>query len=245
VVLQRGRDFDLVVLGISVGALCAVTPDLVSRWPAWARMLERVPTVMTQFVSLWTTASIEELGWTDGSTVLTGYAAPFPSWAEMTPLLATEQWPGEVKPRSIQYLVSTLEEPTAATTPDGLKETVRCNAIDWLEHSARRLWPRAAPAKKPVGFDYSVLFDPSGRKGSNRLYGQYWRANVNPTDRYVQSFPGTVSDRLPSDWPAITNLFLAGDWVRTGLSAGCVESAVQGGMQAARAICGMPAEIIG
>ena len=38
---------------------------------------------------------------------------------------------------------------------------------------------------------------------------------------------------------------LAGDWLRTGLNYGCVESAVMGGLQAARAICGFPDKIYG
>src|SRR5262249_35639457 len=39
--------------------------------------------------------------------------------------------------------------------------------------------------------------------------------------------------------------YLAGDWVRTGINAGCVEAAVQAGLMASRAISGRPAEIVG
>jgi uncharacterized protein with NAD-binding domain and iron-sulfur cluster len=45
--------------------------------------------------------------------------------------------------------------------------------------------------------------------------------------------------------PGLSNLLLAGDWLRTGLDSGCVEAAVMGGMQASRAISGYPASIPG
>jgi predicted NAD/FAD-dependent oxidoreductase len=50
--------------------------------------------------------------------------------------------------------------------------------------------------------------------------------------------------RLTSAGSGLANLFLAGDWLRTGLDAGCVEAAVMGGMQASRAISGYPADIL-
>jgi uncharacterized protein with NAD-binding domain and iron-sulfur cluster len=50
---------------------------------------------------------------------------------------------------------------------------------------------------------------------------------------------------LHADQSGFANLFLAGDWLKTGLDAGCVEAAVMGGMQASRAICGLPASIQG
>jgi uncharacterized protein with NAD-binding domain and iron-sulfur cluster len=74
---------------------------------------------------------------------------------------------------------------------------------------------------------------------------QYWRANVDPSERYVLSVAGSSAHRLASDGAGIANLFLAGDWLRTGLDSGCVEAAVMGGMQAARAISGYPANIPG
>lgn len=51
--------------------------------------------------------------------------------------------------------------------------------------------------------------------------------------------------RLPTDGSGFANLYLTGDWIRTGINAGCVEAATMAGMQTARAICGWPAVIRG
>ena len=70
---------------------------------------------------------------------------------------------------------------------------------------------------------------PSGPDASST---QYWRANVDPSDRYVQSLPGTDQYRLRPDESGYDNLFLAGDWTDNGLNAGCIEAAVLSGLQA-------------
>src|SRR5262249_32624083 len=46
-VLQRGRDFDRVVLGIPIAALPSVCPEIIERLPDWRRMVEGVRTVPT------------------------------------------------------------------------------------------------------------------------------------------------------------------------------------------------------
>lgn len=48
--LRRGEDFDVVLCGLSIGALPVVAPDLVRANPRWARMVEGVKTVQTQGV---------------------------------------------------------------------------------------------------------------------------------------------------------------------------------------------------
>jgi uncharacterized protein with NAD-binding domain and iron-sulfur cluster len=45
---------------------------------------------------------------------------------------------------------------------------------------------------------------------------------------------------LRSDESGYDNLFLAGDWTDSGMNAGCIESAVMSGLQAANAILGRP-----
>ena len=49
-----------------------------------------------------------------------------------------------------------------------------------------------------------------------------------------------ASYRLPADGSGFENLFLAGDWIDSGLNAGCIEAAVLGGLQAANAVEGRP-----
>ena len=115
-------------------------------------------------------------------------------------------------------------------------------AIAQLQGSMAPLWPAIAT---PHGFDWNALFDPAGGSGVHRFDSQYWRANVDPSERYVVSLAGTSRFRLPTDGSGYTNLYLAGDWIRTGLNAGCVEAATMAGMQAARAIGGHPPVIVG
>jgi uncharacterized protein with NAD-binding domain and iron-sulfur cluster len=51
---------------------------------------------------------------------------------------------------------------------------------------------------------------------------------------------GSFGNRPTAGGSGLANLYLAGDWLRTGIDAGCVEAAVMGGMQASRALCGYP-----
>jgi uncharacterized protein with NAD-binding domain and iron-sulfur cluster len=63
---------------------------------------------------------------------------------------------------------------------------------------------------------------------------------VDPSDQYVQSLPGTGARRLRADESGYDNLFLAGDWINSGLNAGCIEAAVMAGIQAANGVRGRP-----
>ena len=65
---------------------------------------------------------------------------------------------------------------------------------------------------------------------------QYFHANVDPSERYVQSLPGTARYRLRPGASGYANLTCAGDWTACRLNAGCIEAAVISGMLAARAI---------
>ena len=62
------------------------------------------------------------------------------------------------------------------------------------------------------------------------------RVNIDPSERYVLSVPGSVAYRLWPDRSGLHNLYLAGDWVRSGVNAGCIEAAVIAGRMTARAI---------
>ena len=53
VTLEAGKDFDLVVLGISIGAFPGICPELIRAWEPLAKMVERIETVQTQAVQVW------------------------------------------------------------------------------------------------------------------------------------------------------------------------------------------------
>ena len=95
------------------------------------------------------------------------------------------------------------------------------------------------------GFDWSRLYDASGAGGEARLDAQYLRVNIDPSERYVLSLPGTSKFRLRAGESGFVNLFLTGDWVRTSINAGCVEAAVMAGMDAASALSGEPIPVVG
>ncbi|MEI2655382.1 MAG: FAD-dependent oxidoreductase [Microthrixaceae bacterium] len=84
------------------------------------------------------------------------------------------------------------------------------------------------------------LADEDGSVRRDEILDTYSRANVDPSDRYVQSLPGTDELRLRPDGSGFDNLYLAGDWTDNGLNAGCIEAAVLSGLQAANAILGHP-----
>jgi uncharacterized protein with NAD-binding domain and iron-sulfur cluster len=78
-------------------------------------------------------------------------------------------------------------------------------------------------------------------RGRGRFQGQYWHANVMPSERYVISPPGSSKHRLPAHDPQeFTNLYLAGDWTDNGFNLGCVEAATMSGRLASHAMCGYP-----
>ncbi len=126
--------------------------------------------------------------------------------------------------------------------PARMASQVKAAAIGQMNRQIGALWPESVHA---TGFDWSKLFDPGGGQGVQRFDSQYWRANVDPSERYVVSLVGSSRYRLAADGTGVSNLLVAGDWIRTGLNAGCVEAATMAGMQASRAMCGHPAKIVG
>ncbi len=244
VVLRAGEHFDQAVLAVSVGMVPRVAGELVAASPRWAQMVDAVATVPTQAAQLWFDASEAELGW-DGppGVTLSGFGDTFDTWASMTHLLPREGWGPDSAPRSLAYLCSALPpgSPDAADEAsdeaggpgeragDGVRATLRA----FLDEEVGALWPGAAG---PDGFRWELLHDPAGAVGVRRLDAQYVRANVDPSDRYVQSLPGTGRSRLAPGDTGFANLAVAGDWTACGLDAGCAEAATRSGVLAARAV---------
>jgi uncharacterized protein with NAD-binding domain and iron-sulfur cluster len=118
--LQRGADFDEVVLGISLGALAPITGQLAEASPAWRGMLQHVPTVATQALQLWLDQSAE-----GPRGLRTGGAQPLNTWADMSFLLPSEQWPTASGVRQLAYFCG----PRSDTAPASPAVT---GGMDWV-----------------------------------------------------------------------------------------------------------------
>ncbi|HET9211534.1 MAG TPA: FAD-dependent oxidoreductase [Thermoanaerobaculia bacterium] len=245
--LWVGEDFDFVVLAVGLGAIPTVAAELVERDRRWRRLVENVKTIETGAFQLWLKKGVAELGWPGSEEItLTGFVKPYDTWADMTHLLPGESWPPERAPRSLAYFCGPLrsgpELPDRGDLeyPAVRRRAARQEAVDFLDYHAGHLWPRAA--RPGGGFRWDLLV-PSGAErpsGCERFDTQYWTANVNPSDRYTLTLPGTAKDRISPLDNTYDNLTVAGDWTACGLIVGCVEAAVMSGRLAAHALSGWP-----
>jgi uncharacterized protein with NAD-binding domain and iron-sulfur cluster len=233
--LAAGDDFDLAVLAIPPAAAAACCAGLIAQKPAWQRLGDGLGSVPTQAFQVWLRPDERTLGWARPGTTMSAFAKPFDTWASMSHLIGIESWPDEVRPSTVAYFCST--HPAANGSATDAAAATRRMAIDFLECESRHFWPGARDAATG-GFDWRLLAGDDGATGPARFDAQYWTANTAPSDRYVQSLPGTDRHRLRPDESGYDNLVLAGDWTDCGINAGCIEAAAISGLQAANALLG-------
>lgn len=92
-----------------------------------------------------------------------------------------------------------------------------------------------------LDFDLLVCTEDDSAKGVARFDQQFWRANIDPNERYTQSPAGSTKCRIKAWDTGYDNLVIAGDWTYTGLNVGSMEGTVMSGRLAAHAISGYPA----
>ena len=199
--LEAGRDFDAVVLAVPPGMIKCVCTELIEADPRWREMVREVATVATHSAQLWVDADERSLGWPHQAALVSGFGAPYDTFASMSHTLPFETWPAQRLPRTAASFCGVLGPGAGVAAP-------------FPAEAISRLWP---------------AFDPA------RLVSWYYRANTDPSDRYVLSLPGSGRYRLRADGSGLQNLFLAGDWIDSGLNAGCIEAATLAGLQAANA----------
>ena len=240
-VLRRGaagEGFELVVFGLPISCVADVAPDLPAGSVRWKAAVDALETVPTQALQLWLAQPVEALCEAPAGIVAGGFVEPFDTWADMCHLVPQEAVAGS---RTVAYMCNVLAD--APSPPRGQadawvaqrRQLVREQALRFLLHDVAALWPRAVD---PVTheFDWDLLVDASGATGEARLDAQYIRANVEPSERYVLSVPGSSAHRIPPDDTGFSNLYAVGDWTSCGLNAGCVEAAVSSGLLAANGI---------
>ncbi|MEQ8346837.1 MAG: NAD(P)-binding protein [Sneathiellaceae bacterium] len=251
--LKRGQDFDTVILGISVGALGRICKPLVDAKPAWAEMVEKLATVRTQALQLWVDEAVDTLcpdyvapkdmqlpDRGNMGPIVATCRPPLDTYADMSQLLPAEDWPAPA-PRSVAYFCAVLDE-TAPNDGKLASEAVKDGVRDWMTSWLHNLWPGIGQG---ADFRWDLLHAPDGLTGEARLDAQFWRANIDPTERYVLSLPGTLKYRMEPGQSGYGNLYLAGDWTRVPeINAGCVEVAAMSGLLAASALSGVHIPVV-
>ncbi|MCV7178272.1 amine oxidase [Mycolicibacterium sphagni] len=239
-VLCRGTDFDHVVLAASLGMVELVAAELIADRPEWKEMTAHVRTVATQSFQLWLRPTESALGWHRPGVTTSGYVSPFDTWASMGQTLWAEHWPESDEPQTVAYFCGALDAqwPTTGEPADYVatqRKQVLANAVDYLNRHVGMYLPGAVTEG---GFSWGLLAGAGRRQGAAALETQHVSVNVDPSDRYVLSLPGSDKYRLRPDESGYDNLVLAGDWTDSGMNAGCIEAAVISGLQAANALLG-------
>ncbi|RDH76010.1 FAD-dependent oxidoreductase [Mycolicibacterium moriokaense] len=238
--LRRGVDFDHVVLAVSLGMVPVVAEELIADRPEWSEMTTHVSTVATQAFQLWLRPDEPALGWPEPGVTVSAYLRPFETWASMPQTLWAEDWPADDTPGTVAYFCGSLD---AAWPSDedragyALKhaQAVAVDAADYIDTNIGLYFPQALAEN---GFAWDLLCGSDGRRGTDALSTQHVSVNIDPSDRYVQSVPGSDEYRLRPDESGYDNLVLAGDWTDCGMNAGCIEAAVMSGLEAANVLLG-------
>lgn len=237
--LRRGVDFDHVVLAVSVGMVPIVARELLADRHEWRSMVAEVRTVATQAFQLWLRPDEPSLGWPHPGSTVSAYLRPFETWASMPQTLWAETWPADDTPATVAYFCGSLnadwptEEPSQRYV-ERLRHQVLTEVEAYLDN-LRLYFPNAFT---DAGFDFSLLAGAGGKTGIEAVATQHVSVNIDPSDRYVQSVPGSDRYRLRPDESGYDNLVLAGDWTDCGMNAGCIEAAVMSGLEAANAVAG-------
>ncbi|RAV17247.1 amine oxidase [Mycolicibacterium sp. GF69] len=238
--LRRGIDFDHVVLAMSLSMVEIVAAELIDDRPEWRAMTENVRTVATQAFQIWLRPDEPALGWPRPGVTTSAYVPPFDTWASMPQTLWAEDWPADDRPGTVAYFCGAFDAPWPVREPydDYVRrsgEAVHAAAVRYLDHHVGLYFPGATTAD---GFAWHLLSGVDGHRGRDALATQHVSVNIDPSDRYVQSVPGSDKYRLRPDEGGYDNLVLAGDWTDCGMNAGCIEAAVMSGLQAANALLG-------
>lgn len=244
----RVTDFDCVILGVPVGAIAAACPSLVRSDKRWQAMVQNLKTVPTQALQLWLYEGVDQLTATPTPITVSGFKKPFDTWSDMTHVIAQERWTDQQRPQGLLYLCGALPYVWSENRPLTRDEALD-RAVDYLDRDLTLLLTGTGEEGR-YGFRWELLSPPQA-EGAPRprfsfglkreeLNKQYFSVNVNPSDLYVLTRPGTMQYRISPLDPGYENMTVAGDWTDCGFNEGCVEAAIMSGMLASHAVCGEP-----
>jgi uncharacterized protein with NAD-binding domain and iron-sulfur cluster len=251
--LKRGTDFDLVLLGISLGAHKYICQELIDASSKWKDSVDNVGVVRTQGLQLWMNRTMAQSGWPHPRGIMSGYVEPFDTWSDMSDLIQREKWSAAQNVQQVAYFCNAYPDDEAApfsdpTYPAKERAKVMEFSRHFLDGPALKIFADSANPVTPGKFDDDVLVncvEDTGFPAQTNFESQFFRANIDPTELYVLSLPGSAEKRLLSHDSDFDNLYLAGDWTFTDLNIGCIEAAVISAKMASKAICGKPEHIYG
>ena len=189
------------------------------RRPGMDHMISEVRTTPTQALQIWLDKPLSELGWREleetNRWLGPAYTNPISAFGDFTESIEHEGWPADNTPKGLIYFCGVLQDP--ATIPDfddhgfpaQQTQRVRDMAGQYLRQLGGLL-PGAANGQLDANsLDFSLLtcYDEStAGVGENRVDQQYYRANIDPNERYTVSAPGTLQYRLKAWESCLTNV---------------------------------------
>jgi uncharacterized protein with NAD-binding domain and iron-sulfur cluster len=239
-VLTKGIDFDEIIIGASLASLPHFASQLVDENTAWQQMLANVGTVQTQAFQFWLNKDSKSLD-IEEDKLLSCYVEPLDTFSAMNQLLVREKWPNN-EAKFISYVCGAFPDSnnilpyTDHSFPQQENDRVKQNMLDYFKNNLQHVIPAAFDSKG--NFDWTLLVDLENKQGEDRLNSQYFRANIDSSERYVLSLKGSSKYRLKTDESGFENLYLTGDWIQNQMNAGFVEGAVVSGLLTARAVSG-------
>ena len=249
VILRRGKDFDIIVYGISVGSLASLCPELLDKSPrlkAANEHIGRVPSFNLQFCG---TTDLEYdpkksfnfriLDARQRKSYLTFY---------YDDILKSEDWKAQgLEPNHLLYIVympdiSHFEIPPRNNTsfPKEMTEEMKGLYMQTLPEVLRSM---GSNSFQDGVFNWTVLADPENRAGVERFDSQYVILNFNPSDHYTQVLTNTSQYRITTDGAGFDNIYFTGDWIQNGINYGSIEAAITSGLLTSKAISGYPETI--
>jgi uncharacterized protein with NAD-binding domain and iron-sulfur cluster len=236
VTLDSDGDFDWVVLAISHAVLPAVAQELCNTSSRWEAMVHGMESVATQAWQLWFSRRRDELGMGSRPEIFGGFLPPWSSIVDFSQVLPFEDWNTIGAPKYLAYSCGTLPDQELSDS-----EHVEQRAKAFLQGDGKIFWPGAYTGGV---FNWQALVASKADCGA-RLRQQLFRANGDPTARYVTARPGTRKLRISADRTGLENLTVAGEWADTGVNISSIEGTVISGMRASRKISGFPRTIPG
>lgn len=261
--LEKGKDFDYTVLGIPIDVLGGnegICKEIIENNTVWNNMYTHVKSIPTMSMQLWITPNLKELGmhlpdwgFPEGALPnLVTYADPQYSFIDMSQVLPYEDW-GDQKPGVLIYYTGSFLDPEVIPPfsdhnyPHEQLERIMRISEQWLRDKMGWFFKNATTLEYPEGMKFDVIhdFSKTAKTDYARLKTQFFRANVNPTDRYTLSLPGSNKYRLKADESGFDNLVITGDWINFGVNVGYYEGAIVSGLQAGQVVrnkLGLPSE---